>query len=115
MSSPFPLDMIRCGFAHLLTTEQVPIVGSVAMLYYKHVRKLSMRLRDLDSEAQAFAQARLANVRTVRAFANESLEAQRFQQVRPSLFKTQMESVVLDFIQVENICLRGKLYFPTSH
>lgn len=51
------------------------------MLYYKHVRKLSMRLRDMDSEAQAFAQARLANVRTVRAFANETLEAQRFRQV----------------------------------
>lgn len=51
------------------------------MLYYKHVRKLSMRLRGLDAEAQAFAQARLANVRTVRAFANETLEAQRYQQV----------------------------------
>lgn len=60
---------------------KVPIVGSVAMLYYKHVRKLSMRLRGLDAEAQAFAQARLANVRTVRAFANETLEAQRYQQV----------------------------------
>lgn len=61
------------------------MVGSVAMLYYKHVRNLSMRLRDLDSEAQAFAQARLANVRTVRAFANETLEAHRFQQVSLSL------------------------------
>lgn len=60
---------------------QVPIVGSVAMLYYKHVRRLSTRLRDLDGEMQAFAQARLANVRTVRAFANETLEAKRFQQV----------------------------------
>lgn len=71
--------------SHLMTIEQVPIVGSVAMLYYKHVRKLSMRLRNLDSEAQAFAQARLANVRTVRAFANETVEAQRFQRVRLSL------------------------------
>lgn len=60
---------------------QVPIVGSVAMLYYKHVRRLSTQLRDLDGEMQAFAQARLANVRTVRAFANETLEAERFQQV----------------------------------
>lgn len=60
---------------------KVPIVGSVAMLYYRHVRKLSNRLRELDGEAQAFAQARLANVRTVRVFANETLEAQRFQQV----------------------------------
>ncbi|CAM9217576.1 unnamed protein product [Pylaiella littoralis] len=65
----------------MVSMSTVPIVGSVAMLYYKHVRKLSMRLRDLDSEAQAFAHARLANVRTVRAFANESLEAQRFQQM----------------------------------
>lgn len=62
--------------------DQVPIVGSVAMLYYMHVRRLSMQLRGLDGEAQAFAQARLANVRTVRAFANETLEAERFQQVR---------------------------------
>lgn len=54
------------------------------MLYYKHVRRLSTQLRDLDGEMQAFAQARLANVRTVRAFANETLEAERFQQV-PSL------------------------------
>lgn len=52
------------------------------MLYYKHVRKLSTRLRDLDSEAQAFAQARLNHVRTVRVFANETLEAHRFQRVR---------------------------------
>lgn len=51
------------------------------MLYYKHVRKLSTSLRGLDSEAQAFAQARLNHVRTVRVFANESLEAQRFQRV----------------------------------
>ena len=64
-----------------LSLKQVPIVGSAAMLYYKHVRKLSMRLRELEAEAQAFAQARLANVRTVRAFANEKLEAERFQQV----------------------------------
>ena len=52
------------------------------MLYYKHVRKLSTRLRDLDSEAQAFAQARLTHERTVRVFANETLEAERFQRVR---------------------------------
>lgn len=52
------------------------------MLYYKHVKKLSMRLRSLDGEAQSFAQARLTNVRTVRAFANERREAERFQQVR---------------------------------
>lgn len=51
------------------------------MLYYKHVRKLSMRLRDMDAEAQAFAQTRLSNVRTVRAFANEKPDAERFQQV----------------------------------
>lgn len=61
--------------------EQVPLVGSVAMLYSKHVRRLTMQLRDLDGEGQAFAQARLANVRTVRAFANEMLEAERFQKV----------------------------------
>ncbi|CAB1104935.1 ABC [Ectocarpus sp. CCAP 1310/34] len=65
----------------MVSLSTVPMVGSVAMLYYKHVRKLSMRLRDMDSEAQAFAQARLANVRTVRAFANETLEAQRFRQM----------------------------------
>ncbi|CAM9261689.1 unnamed protein product [Ectocarpus sp. 12 AP-2014] len=65
----------------MVSLSTVPIVGSVAMLYYKHVRKLSMKLRDMDSEAQAFAQARLANVRTVRAFANETLEAQRFRQM----------------------------------
>lgn len=76
-----------------MTTKQVPIVGSVAMLYYKHVRKLSMRLRNLDSEAQAFAQARLANVRTVRAFANETMEAQRFQQVRLSLVLESTQAV----------------------
>lgn len=40
-----------------------------------------MELRNLDGEAQAFAQARLANVRTVRAFANEAIETKRFQQV----------------------------------
>lgn len=51
------------------------------MLYYKHVRRLSNGLRNVDAEAQAFAQARLANIRTVRAFANEKLEAERFQQV----------------------------------
>ncbi|CAM9708259.1 unnamed protein product [Scytosiphon promiscuus] len=65
----------------MVSLSTVPIVGSVAMLYFKHVRKLSMRLRGLDAEAQAFAQARLANVRTVRAFANETLEAQRYQQM----------------------------------
>lgn len=65
------------------------------MLYYKHVRNLSMRLRHLDGEAQAFAQARLANVRTVRAFANETLEAQRFQQVSLShLFNSHTIPVV---------------------
>lgn len=61
---------------------QVPLVGSVSMLYYKHVRRLSMRLRDVESEAQSFALARLANMRTVRAFANETLEAERFHEVR---------------------------------
>ncbi|CAN0176191.1 unnamed protein product, partial [Ectocarpus fasciculatus] len=65
----------------MVSLSTVPIVGSVAMLYFKHVRKLSMRLRDMDSEAQAFAQARLGNLRTVRAFANETLEAQRFRQM----------------------------------
>ncbi|CAM9299169.1 unnamed protein product, partial [Laminaria digitata] len=65
----------------LVSLSTVPIVGSVAMLYYKHVRRLSTQLRDLDGEMQAFAQARLANVRTVRAFANETLEAERFQQM----------------------------------
>lgn len=75
--SACPPDRCVCVFSFV----QVPIVGSVAMLYYKHVRRLSTQLRDLDGEMQAFAQARLANVRTVRAFANETLEAERFQQV----------------------------------
>lgn len=51
------------------------------MLYSKHVKRLTMQLRDLDAEGQAFAQARLANVRTVRSFANEMLEAERFHKV----------------------------------
>lgn len=54
------------------------------MLYSKHVRKLSNDLRSLDGEAQAFAQARLTHLRTVRAFANETLEAQRFREVSTS-------------------------------
>lgn len=56
-------------------------MGSVSMLYSKHVKRLSLKLRGLDSEAQAFAVARMANMRTVRAFANERLEVERFEAV----------------------------------
>eukprot|EP00903_Cladosiphon_okamuranus_P017844 g16422.t1 len=65
----------------MVSLSTVPMVGTVAMLYSKHVRKLSIELRSLDGEAQAFAQARLNHVRTVRAFANETLEAQRFRKM----------------------------------
>lgn len=63
----------------LVSISTVPIVGSVSMLYSKHVKRLSLKLRGLDSEAQAFAVARMANMRTVRAFANERLEVERFE------------------------------------
>lgn len=67
--------------------SQVPLVGSVSMLYSKHVRRLTTKLREADGEADAFAQARLANIRTVRVFANETLESDRFSQVRRALAK----------------------------
>lgn len=51
------------------------------MLYSKHVKRLTLKLRDVDSGAQSFAVARMANMRTVRAFANERLEAERFEEV----------------------------------
>jgi ATP-binding cassette subfamily B (MDR/TAP) protein 10 len=56
----------------------VPVVLGGAYAYGRFVRGLSTRTQDALSAATAFAEERIANVRTVKAFAQEDAERRRY-------------------------------------
>lgn len=56
----------------------VPAVSAVAVLYGRFVRKLSKDTTDASAELTKFAEEKISNVRTVRAFSQESHESDRY-------------------------------------
>ncbi|KNC75702.1 hypothetical protein SARC_11779, partial [Sphaeroforma arctica JP610] len=59
-------------------TGVVPVVGLMAMGYGRYVKSLSKRVQDSLAETTQVGQERIANIRTVRAFAKETDEMARF-------------------------------------
>ena len=62
----------------LVMLAVVPIVAAGAGIYGRFIRRLSREVQDALAESTAVAEETLAGVRTVRAFAREALEQQRY-------------------------------------
>ncbi len=62
----------------LVMLAVVPAIAISAVAYGKRVRKLSRQVQDVIAEAAALAEESLSNVRTVRAFAAEKSEIDRY-------------------------------------
>jgi ATP-binding cassette subfamily B protein len=81
------LAMVAGGVAMLFWTSVpltlvmlavVPAIALGAVSYGKRVRRLSRQAQDAAAEAAALAEESLSNVRTVRAFASERREVERY-------------------------------------
>nr|CAH7720941.1 unnamed protein product [Callosobruchus chinensis] len=59
----------------------VPPLAGVAVVYGRFVRGISRKLQDALAESTKVAEERIANVRTVKAFAQEPREIHKYQQV----------------------------------
>jgi ABC-type multidrug transport system fused ATPase/permease subunit len=55
----------------------VPPVALTVFWYGRQISKLSKKTQDELSEASKVAEEKIGNIRTVRSFANESIEVQR--------------------------------------
>lgn len=62
----------------LVMLAVVPAIAISAVTYGKRVRKLSRQVQDVIAESAALAEESLSNVRTVRAFAAERSETERY-------------------------------------
>lgn len=58
----------------------VPLVAGVAVIYGKYVRKLAKITTDAAAELTNFAEEKLGNIRTVRAFSKETTEIRNYNQ-----------------------------------
>eukprot|EP01135_Chromosphaera_perkinsii_P011226 Nk52_evm7s2367 gene=Nk52_evmTU7s2367 len=76
-----------CGIAMMLymspkltgvVVALIPVTGVLAMFYGKTVKKLSSRVQDALAGSTAIASERIGNIRTVKAFAQEVAEKNRY-------------------------------------
>ena len=63
----------------LLMLAVVPIVAVGAGFYGRMLRRISKEVQDLLAEATSIAEESISGIRTVRAFAREKQEAQRYE------------------------------------
>lgn len=55
----------------------VPGISAVAIVYGRFVRNLAKDTTDASAELTKFAEEKLSNIRTVRAFSQEPIEVER--------------------------------------
>ena len=64
----------------------VPIVSAAAIFYGRTVRNLSKQASDATADLSKFAQEKLGNIRTVRAFAKENVESEKYATFSDNVF-----------------------------
>jgi ABC-type multidrug transport system fused ATPase/permease subunit len=75
----------------LTTMSMVPFVAAAAVVYGRYVRKLSKDTTDASAELTNFAQEKLSNVRTVKAFTRETDEISSYNKKSENLFDLGMK------------------------
>ena len=65
----------------LVSLAIVPVMGSGAMVYGMHAKKLSRRLKEQIAAAASVAEERISNIRTVRLFGQEEAESLKFDEI----------------------------------
>ena len=71
----------------ILMLAVVPIVAIAAGIYGRMLRRISKEVQDLLAEATSIAEESISGIRTVRAFAREKQESQRYEEAVETAFE----------------------------
>ncbi|CAH1233039.1 ABCB9 [Branchiostoma lanceolatum] len=87
----------------ILTLIMLPIIGVVSKVFGGYLKKVAMEIRTSFARANEVADETCGNIRTVRSFANEDRECERYSELLEDTYKLHVRKALLlgSFVLVE--------------
>ncbi|KAJ2998322.1 ATP-binding cassette sub- B member 10, mitochondrial [Globomyces sp. JEL0801] len=87
----------------------VPLISTVAVIYGRFIRKLAQQVTDASADLSKFAEEKLSNVRTVRAFAQDKNEIENYNNLAQRVYNFGMKEGYAASVFYSSLGLSGNL------